>query len=331
MQASYLKAYQDGTLDKAIEKAFNLLAPCRICPRRCKVNRIEDENGFCRTGLKPRVYSFMPHHGEEPPVSGRRGSGTIFFAQCNMRCVYCQNFEFSQARAVGEQQETAFSNGEVSFEELARVMLKLQDQGCHNINLVTPTHVMPQILKALRIAIGEGLCIPLVYNTGGYDLEPVIALLEGIVDVYLTDMRYSDDAKAVKYSSAPGYPLYNRLSVKEMHRQTGPAQMNEEGIIERGVIVRHLVLPRNISGTGDIMKFLAEEVSADTYISLMSQYRPYYRASGYPHLCRRITDREYSAAQEVMQHYGLHNGWVQEGRGLEKLAGVHIRRWDEVS
>jgi putative pyruvate formate lyase activating enzyme len=232
-----------------------------------------------------------------------------------MGCVYCQNYEFSQ---LGQGRE-------VDFEALARFMLELQNMGCHNINLVTPTHVMPQILKALEIAISKGLKIPILYNTGGYELAQIIRLLEGIVDIYLPDMRYADSDTAVKYSSASEYPRYNQESVKEMHRQVGIADIDDNGIIKKGLVIRHLVLPNNIAGTDKIMKFISEEISQDTYISLMSQYVPYYKASEFREISRRLKYREYEDAKQIMQKYGLHNGWIQESYGLERFAGIHIK------
>lgn len=316
MYPSYLESYKNGNLEKVIEKAYKLLESCVICPRKCKVNRIANKKGFCKTGILPKVFSYTQHHGEEPPVSGRNGSGTIFFSNCNMKCIYCQNFKFSQL-GLGK---------EVKIEELADYMLRLQDMKCHNINLVTPTHILPQILKALYIAIEKGLKIPLCYNTSGYELPEIIKLLDGIVDIYLTDMRYSDNEPAIKYSSAPDYPLYSRQSVKEMHRQVGIAQMDEEGIIKKGLIIRHLVLPNGISGTEKIMKFIAEELSPNTYISLMSQYFPCYKAKETTSLSRRITFKEYEKAQKIMEKYGLQNGWTQEPIGLEKFAGTKMRQ-----
>ncbi|MFH0762575.1 MAG: radical SAM protein [Candidatus Omnitrophota bacterium] len=292
-----------------------MLEACSICPRKCGVNRLKGEKGFCKTGLKPYVYSFMAHHGEEPPISGKKGSGTIFFSNCNMSCLYCQNYEFSQ-RGQGR---------EVDFQELSSMMLELQKAGCHNLNLVTPTHIMPQILAALKIAVSGGLKIPVVYNTGGYELPQVIKMLEGIVDVYLADMRYADEDAATKYSSAPDYPGYNRESVKEMYRQVGTAEIEESGIIKRGLVIRHLVLPHQVSGVDKIMRFIKEEISQDTYISLMSQYLPYYKASAFKDISRRITKDEYEEAKSSLQKYGLHNGWIQESYGLERFAGVHIR------
>jgi putative pyruvate formate lyase activating enzyme len=315
MYPAYLESYQNGKLNSIIEKTFKMLQFCSICPRKCKINRLNNEKGFCRTGLKPKVCSFMPHHGEEPPISGKRGSGTIFFSCCNMACVYCQNYEFSQLD----------EGKEVEFKELADFMLQLQDMGCHNINLVTPTHVLPQILKALLLAIPQGLKIPLVYNTGGYELPWIIKLLDGIVDIYLPDMRYAENAMALKYSQAPNYPVFNQASLREMQRQVGVARMDEEGIIKRGVIIRHLVLPNDVSGTDKIMHFIARELSADSYISLMSQYSPYYKADQMKEIARRISYDEYQKAKQIMRKYTLSNGWMQESAGLERFAGIHIK------
>jgi len=316
MQPSYLKAYNNGKLDTAVNTARKLLQSCTICPRKCKVNRLKGQTGFCQTGLEAQIYSYLAHHGEEPPISGSKGSGTIFFSHCNMACIYCQNYEFSQKNGQGRG---------VSDAELGKIMMQLQTMGCHNINLVSPTHVMPQILSGLKIAIESGLNIPLVYNTGGYELPEIIELLDGIVDIYLPDMRYADNGLAEKYSFAPGYMEYNQASIKEMHRQAGIARFNSNGIIEKGIIIRHLVLPANISGTDQIMSFIAREISVDTYISLMSQYTPYYKAGQYPEINRRLTQQEYQDAQQCMEKYGLHNGWVQDDGGLERFAGVNIK------
>ena len=315
MYPVYLRTYQAGRLNQLIEETFKLLESCCICPRRCGVNRLKNEKGFCKTGLKPKVCSFMPHHGEEPPISGVHGSGTIFFSHCNMSCVYCQNYEFSQS---GQGRE-------VEFEELAKFMIDLQDMGCHNINLVTPTHVMPQILKALSIAIPKGLKIPVVYNTGGYELPDIIKMLDGIVDIYLPDARYADNDMSIKYSGAPDYPGYNQDALKEMHRQVGIANIDNQGIIKTGLIIRHLVLPNNISGTDKIMKVIAKELSAHTYISLMSQYRPCHKVSQFKDICRRITYEEYEYAKQTMQEQGLNNGWIQEEGGLERFDGINIK------
>jgi len=309
-------AYLDNIrLSKAAGEIFKMLGSCSICPRKCGVNRLNNEKGFCKTGLKAKVFSFMPHRGEEPPISGTRGSGTIFFAHCNMGCAYCQNYEFSQ---LGQGRE-------VEEAELASLMLQLQKMGCHNINLVTPTHVLPQILKSLIIAASKGLNIPLVYNSSGYELPEIIRLLDGIVDIYLADMRYADNENAVKYSAAPDYPKYNQAAVKEMHRQVGVAEIDKEGIIRKGLIIRHLVLPENISGTEKIMRFIAKELSTDSYISLMSQYLPYYKAKEIKPISRRLTKDEYDAAKKAMEKSGLFNGWIQESYGLERFAGVNIK------
>ena len=311
----YLEAYKNGNLGRVIEKALRLLEQCSICPRGCKVNRIKEEQGFCKTGLKPKVTSFLPHHGEEPPISGKRGSGTIFFSCCNMACVYCQNYEFSQ---LGQ-------GSEVDFQTLADFMLQLQDMGCHNINLVTPTHVMPQILKSLSIAVKGGLRLPIVYNSGGYELPEIIELLDGIIDVYLADMRYADSDTAVKYSSAADYPRFNQEAVKEMYRQVGTVEVDRQGIIKKGLIIRHLVLPNDLSGTEKSMEFISKIISKDTYISLMSQYTPYFKAPESKELSRRITYKEYEYAKEIMHKYGLYNGWTQDSGGLERFAGVNIK------
>ncbi len=290
-------------LNERIEAAYKLLESCRVCPRECGVNRLKnDKLGFCRSGLNPVIASVSPHHGEEPPLSGTKGSGTIFFANCNLRCVYCQNYPISQ-----------MGNGEERTPgELACQMLWVQEQGCHNLNLVTPTHFMPQILKALGIARERGFNLPVVYNTSGYDSLESLNLLDGIVDIYLPDMRYSDDKAALKYSIAPHYPEINRAAVKEMYRQVGNLALDENGIAKWGLIIRHLILPCGLSGTEKIMKFLAEEISKDVYISLMSQYFPAYKAHEFKELSRRITAVEYEEAYQIMQKYGLENGWVQE-------------------
>jgi len=312
----YLNSLHNSNLDKKIEEAYNLLKECQICPRKCRVNRLNNEKGFCRVGLEPVVCSYMPHHGEEPPISGTKGSGAIFFSYCNLKCVYCQNYQFSQEE---EGQET-------SPEELSGFMLNLQKLGCHNINLVTPTHCMPQILKALKTAAEKGLNIPLVYNTSGYELPEVIKLLDGIVDIYLTDMRYADNKNSIKYSQASDYPSYNQKAVKEMYRQVGEAQFNSNGVMKKGLVIRHLVLPQDICGSDKIMRFISEEVSKKVFISLMSQYQPYYQAYKYKEISRRINENEYQRAIDCLNKYGLENGWIQDSQGLERFAGVNIKR-----
>jgi len=315
MYPSYLNLYKNGGLEPAAEKTYKLLESCVICPRKCRINRLKGQKGFCQTGALAQVYSYFSHQGEEPPISGRNGSGTIFFSGCNLACSYCQNYKFSQNQA-GE---------EAGPKRLADFMLELQDKGCHNINLVTPTHVMPQILKALLTAIPQGLKIPLVYNTSGYELPEIVKMLNGIVDIYLTDMRYADKSLSQKYSQGADYPSYNQSAVLEMNRQVGLPEFTQNGIIRKGLIIRHLVLPEGISGSKEILRFIAQEISSRAYISLMSQYSPYHRAAQDKRISRRITPEEYSQAKQLMDKYGLHNGWTQELNGQEGLAGIYIK------
>lgn len=312
----YLNAYKSKALHKTIEETLKLLEHCTICPRQCKVNRLKNERGFCRTGRNAVVYSYFTHHGEEPPISGTKGSGTIFFSHCNMRCLYCQNHEFSQCD----------TGKETEAKELAACMTSLQQEGCHNINFVTPTHVMPQILEALKLAIEAGLHIPLIYNTSGYELPEIIKILDGIFDIYLADMRYSDDRLALQYSQAPDYPRYNEKSVREMFCQTGCAKFDKEGILTKGLIIRHLVLPANIAGSEKIFKFIAQELSPEVSISLMSQYHPCFEAPGHPPLDRCVSLEEYDSAIALMKKYGLENGWIQESGGLKRFAGTNIKK-----
>ncbi len=312
---AYLNAYKSGRLEKIAEQLFSSLESCQICPRRCKVNRLKGKVGFCKTVELPKIYSFLAHYGEEPPISGTKGSGTIFFSHCNMGCVYCQNYEFSQLGA----------GKEYTFEQLAGIMLKLQGAGCHNINLVTPTHVLPQILKSLELAIPQGLKIPLVYNTSGYELAEIIKLLDGIVDIYLADSRYGDNLIAKELSQAPDYVECNQQALKEIHSQVGIAQFSDSGLIKKGLIIRHLVLPNGCSSTDKVMKFIAKEISEDTYLSLMSQYLPYYKACDNPKINRRLNIKEYEEAKRILERYHLLNGWVQESYGQERFAGVNIK------
>ncbi len=304
MKPSYLNL-TDSSWKKRIEEAYSLLEGCRVCPRACGVNRLADErNGICKSGLRPVVASYNIHMGEEPSISGTRGSGTIFFTNCNMRCVFCQNYPISQ-----------LSNGnEVQVEQLARMMCSLKERGCHNINLVTPSHFVPQVIKAVSRAKEDGLDIPIIYNTSGYDSLDSLKLLDGIVDIYLPDMRYADKGYSLRYSGVANYPDVNRAAVKEMYRQTGDLLL-EDGIALRGLIIRHLILPNNISGTGEVMKFISSELSKEVYISLMDQYFPAYKADNIPELSRRITKEEYDRGFNQMTACGLENGWVQEHIG----------------
>ena len=290
-------------LELRIEAAYSNLEACKVCPRECGVNRLKDDRlGFCRSGLNPVIASVSPHHGEEPPISGTKGSGTIFFANCNMRCEYCQNYPISQ---MGHGTEATPG-------DLACKMVWLQEQGCHNVNLVTPTHYVPQILKAFGIARERGFNLPIVYNSSGYDSVEMLMLLDGVVDIYMPDMRYTDNAAAVRYSVAPYYVQVNHAAVKEMFRQVGNLTMDKNGIAKRGLLVRHLVLPNGLAGTEGVMKFLAREISKDVYVSLMSQYFPAYRAAESKQLCRRLNEEEYDEAYAMKVKYGLKNGWVQE-------------------
>lgn len=298
---SYLNL-KDSELDKIVEKSYKLLSPCQVCPRNCGVNRLEGEKGFCHSGKEIMISSYNSHFGEEPPLVGNFGSGTIFFTNCNLRCVYCQNYPISQ-----------LGNGnKVSLSKLAEIMLALQKRKCHNINLVTPTHFVPQILKSLKIAIKMGLRIPIVYNTSSYESVETLELLKGIIDIYLADARYADNKIAEKYSAAPKYFEVMKESLKEMYRQVGNLIMDKEGIALSGLIVRHLVLPEGLSGTKKIMHFIAREISPHTYISVMAQYFPAYEAKQFSVISRRINKEEYKEALEAFKEENLENGWFQE-------------------
>jgi len=292
-------AYLDldrGELLRRIEAAWELMRkPCRVCPRRCQVDRAaDDRRGFCRVGSRAVVYSFHPHFGEEPPLVGSGGSGTVFFSSCNLACVYCQNWEISQLR-LGQ---------EVEPEQLAGMMLRLQAMGCHNINLVSPTVYVPQILAALPTAIDGGLRVPLVYNTGGYDSLESLRLLDGVIDIYMPDIKYSDEKVAGRYSVVKDYYARTKEAVREMHRQVGDLAV-EGGIAVRGLIIRHLVLPGGLAGTEEVMRFIAEEISPDSYVNIMDQYRPENKALRFPPLDRRITRSEYDEAVAAARRLGL--------------------------
>jgi putative pyruvate formate lyase activating enzyme len=299
IQVAYRKLLSSGELAQRVQRAYQRLSSCDICPRKCGVNRIDGRReGVCRTGELAIVASYGAHFGEEDPLRGFRGSGTIFFARCNLQCLYCQNYDISQ---IGYGEPT-------TPEQLAAMMLDLQDQGCHNINLVSPSHVVPQILAGLLIAARAELNIPLVYNTGGYDALETLALLDGVVDIYMPDMKYADTAIGRRLSGIPDYPQVNRAALREMHRQVGDLQTDHRGIARRGLLVRHLVLPAGLAGTTDVVGFLASEVSTNTYLNLMDQYRPCYRAhqvSEFPDLGRRITSAEYAAALRAAGRVGL--------------------------
>ncbi|MCS6998163.1 MAG: radical SAM protein [Aquificaceae bacterium] len=268
-----------------LEVALEMLKRCEVCPHRCGVNRVEGEIGYCKTGRYALVASYFPHRGEEKPIRGRRGSGTVFFSQCNMRCVYCQNYAISH---LGEGEE-------LKPEEMAEVFLTLQRLGCHNINLVSPSHVVPQILEALYLAVKKGLRIPIVYNTSSYDSLESLKLLEGIVDIYLADFKYGDSEKGKKYSKVKNYYQIALQAVREMHRQVGDLMLDEEGLAVRGVLIRHLVLPQRLADTEIVVQAL-RDISPRIAINVMDQYMPYYKAYDYPELSRRISSEEYEEA-----------------------------------
>lgn len=295
-QPAYLELLQSGEFSRRVESAYVHLQDCDLCARYCHVNRRKSIVGaVCRTGELARVHSYGPHHGEEYPLRGWNGSGTIFFSWCSLRCVFCQNWEISQ-KGVGE---------ETTPEMLAEIMLRLQQQGCHNINLVTPSHVVAQIIAAVHLAAQKGLRLPLVYNTGGYDSPEALALLDGIIDIYMPDMKYGSSELAHRYSHVRNYVEVNQAAVKEMHRQVGDLQMDTDGLAQRGLLVRHLVLPGNISGSDKVLAFLAQEVSTNTYLNLMDQYYPCYRADEYPPLNRVLSVKEYRAALALAKSHGL--------------------------
>lgn len=301
-EPAYLGAWRSGELGKRSQEAEKLLASCTLCPRACRADRRWGRTGYCRSGRLPAVASYNAHHGEEPPISGSRGSGTIFFSNCNLACAYCQNWPISQ---LGQGKE-------VSFEDLAGMMLELQERGCHNINLVTPSHMVAQILISLELAAGRGLRIPLVYNSSGYDSLDALSLLDGLVDIYMPDIRYLDPVVSKRYSDAADYPQTVRQSLKEMWRQVGPLQLDDDGIARRGMLVRHLVLPNGLSQSLECLEFLAKEISPQVYLSLMAQYFPAHKAPGMPELARGVTAEEYQKAVDRAGELGFANGWFQD-------------------
>jgi putative pyruvate formate lyase activating enzyme len=295
-EPAYLRLHESGELDHRARELYEVFRDCRLCPRACGVNRLKGELGECRSTSRVKVCSAHAHFGEEPPLVGRHGSGTIFFSHCNLRCLFCQNAEIAH-------------DGEGSFtsdEALARLMIGLQQQGCHNINLVTPTHVVPNIVQALRAAIRLGLRVPLVYNCGGYESVEILRLLDGIVDIYLPDFKYSDGAMAEKYSAgAKDYPEVAAAALQEMHRQVGELVVDERGVALRGLMIRHLVLPSNLAGTDKFVHFVAAKLTRSTYVNIMAQYRPAHNAWSYPELSRRITPAEYRQAIAWAREVGL--------------------------
>ncbi|MEJ2670952.1 MAG: radical SAM protein [Deltaproteobacteria bacterium] len=291
----YLETHRRGLLTAKIAAAYDILSQCNLCPRNCLVDRHHGERGLCRTGDQPVVSSFSPHFGEEDPLVGQRGSGTIFFTHCNLYCLFCQNYEISHG---GEGEE-------VDIADLAAMTLILQKQGCHNINFVTPSHQVYQILAALPAAIEGGLNLPLVYNCGGYDAVETLRLLDGVIDIYMPDFKFWDPAVAQDLCQAEDYPEIARQAFKEMHRQVGDLVLDEQGVARRGLLVRHLVLPDGLAGTREVMEFLAREISPRTYVNVMGQYRPCGRAAQHPTLRKFLTGLEHEQAQKLAREAGL--------------------------
>jgi putative pyruvate formate lyase activating enzyme len=301
-ESSYLKLHREGTLPGRIDQAVELMKDCNVCPRECHVDRLSGELGFCRTGSKAKVASLHAHFGEEAPLVGISGSGTIFFSSCNLLCTFCQNFDISHEA----------EGSEVEPKDLAVMMLSLQRRGCHNINFVTPSHVVPQILQALIIAVENGLRVPLVYNTGGYDKVDTLKILDGIFDIYMPDFKFWDAPWAEKFCAAPDYRKIVIAAIKEMHRQVGDLAVDESGIAVKGLLVRHLVMPNDVAGTREIMEFLADKISRNTYVNVMDQYHPCGYAFGDPAINRRITRNEYLTALRSAKEAGLHrlDSWI---------------------
>lgn len=295
-RASYRALHEKDLLAERAAGAFWLLGNCRLCPRACGVNRLEGETGFCRTGRYAKVASYGPHFGEEAPLVGIHGSGTIFFSACNLLCSFCQNYDISHLR----------QGSEVGARELAGMMLDLAEKGCHNINFVTPSHVVPQILESLVLAAEAGLDLPLVYNSGGYDTVDTIRLLDGVFDIYMPDFKFWEEGPARTLCSAADYRDVACAAIREMHRQVDDLVMDEQGIARRGLLVRHLVMPGGLAGTPEVMHFLAREISRDTYVNVMDQYHPCYRAEDDPRIGRRITTVEYAQALEAARRAGIH-------------------------
>ena len=301
MRPSYITLYEKGELKKRIKALYKMMDPCLLCPRECGVHRMHGEIGYCGASKKVKVASFNLHFGEEPPISGNKGSGTIFFSNCSLKCVYCQNYPISQL-GVGK---------EVTVDELANMMLSLQKRGAHNINLVTATHYIPYVLTALNIAIKRGFLLPIVYNTSGFEKVEILKLLDGIIDIYLPDIKYSDREASKKYSFASNYPEINIKAIKEMFRQVGNLVMDETKIAKRGVLIRHLILPNHQSQTEKSLKEIAKNIGNDIYISLMSQYFPANKAHKFPEINRKIKWSEYKETVDLLNKYGFNNGWLQ--------------------
>jgi len=307
MEPSYLELYRSGELKRRAEALEMRLASCDICPRECRINRLRNELGFCHSGYLPIVSAICDHHGEEPAISGNKGTGAIFFGNCNMSCIYCQNYHISQDP---EHQ----ASREMDFHTLAGQMIYLQEElGCHNISFISPSHFVPQLVRAIFEAVPMGLRVPIVYNTNAYDSLVSLQALDGIVDVYLPDLRYASDAWAAKFSHTGDYVTQARQAILEMHRQVGDKLvLNDSGLAQRGLIIRHLILPNRLAGSRDSLTWLVRQVSPRVTVSIMSQYYPTHLASRIPGLCRKIAVSEYSEVLELLDELGLENGWVQQ-------------------
>ena len=319
-EAGYLALFRSGELARRAEALEGRLAACDICPRECGDNRLEGERGFCRAGGRPQVASVCSHHGEEPAISGSRGSGTVFFAGCNLRCVYCQNHQISQGEAVAS--DPGMTSG-----SLAGDLLYLQNGlGCHNVNFVSPSHFVPQMVRAVLEAAGRGFELPLVYNTSSYDSLATLKALDGIVDIYLADLRYASDRWAWQLSRAPGYRAHARAAITEMYRQVGLLETDGDGVARSGLIVRHLVLPDGLAGSRESLTWLATEISPAVTVSVMSQYHPAHHADRVPSLRRTIARAEYDEVVDLLGSLGMENGWVQ-GMGAD---GDYLPDFDRV-
>jgi putative pyruvate formate lyase activating enzyme len=292
---SYICLLETGELKQRSETAAKMLKACKLCPHLCGINRSQGEKGICRAGEYVVVDSITPHFGEEEVLVGDHGSGTIFFGYCNLKCVFCQNYQLS-AKGQGH---------EITVEELAKAMLRLQELGCHNINFVSPTHFAAQIIQGVEIAAEKGLHLPLVYNTGGFDTIETLKILEGIIDIYMPDIKFIEEEVALKYLRVKGYPQAVKDSIKEMHRQVGDLKIDNNGLAYRGLLVRHLVMPDGLAGSREIMRFLADEISPHTFVNIMGQYRPSHLTDKYPEINRRITRQEFAQAVNAAKEAGL--------------------------
>lgn len=309
MSPSYLNLLETGELQRRAQGLREMLAECRVCPRHCRSRRLQDKRGVCRTGLLAEVASWCIHRGEEPCISGTRGSGTVFFAHCNLKCVFCQNHQISQEWPEGE--------GAMIAEGLSALFMELQEAGAHNLNWVSPSHVVPQAVEALVLAAEKGFHLPVVYNSNGYDSVEVLRLLDGVVDIYLPDLKYAEEGSADELSKVLGYVPNAQAALKEMWRQVGGLRLDDEGVAVRGLLVRHLVLPNGLAGTEEVLRFLAEELSSEVAVSLMAQYSPQHEAGDHPLLARKVGRGEYARAVQTLEALGFAEGYVQAHASAE--------------